>query len=400
MQVGIYIKEIKTEEGGGFTFESTILNEIDSIKELYDVTVLFEGKKFGRYLWQENGIRYINLTAYKLRNYGRFLKKSLSLFYRRVRRIISYRVVIDERVALLDELAKDFQIDIFWFTVPVLERLAAPYIYTLWDLGHRKLYMPETSRPLNCWMERETMYQEMLVRASYILVGNKVGEQEILENYRIPQERIRICPFEVPQICADQEEKPDVWLPEHYFIFPAQFWAHKNHICILKALKILKDEDGIEVNVVFVGSDKGNLSYIEKMTKEYGLEKQVFFLGFVSAAELKYLYMHADALIFASILGPNNLPPIEGAFFGIPVILTDIEGHREQMGDDALYFDGLNPSTLASVIKKFVNDKELRDRMKAKSKEFMEKNGDYKYIDGILRILDEFKIRRDLWNDS
>ena len=49
-------------------------------------------------------------------------------------------------------------------------------------------------------------------------------------------------------------------LKNDYIYYPAQFWAHKNHIYILKAIKILREMKNIDVDVVFSGSNKGNLS--------------------------------------------------------------------------------------------------------------------------------------------
>ena len=56
------------------------------------------------------------------------------------------------------------------------------------------------------------------------------------------------------------------------------------------------------------------------------------------------------AMVFSSIVGPNNYPPIEAACHDCPVILTDLPGHREQMGESALYFDKFNPNELADQI--------------------------------------------------
>ncbi|RZK02674.1 MAG: hypothetical protein EOO46_18380, partial [Flavobacterium sp.] len=39
-----------------------------------------------------------------------------------------------------------------------------------------------------------------------------------------------------------------------YFISPNQFWAHKNHICIVEAVNLLK-QTGIEITVVFTGKE-------------------------------------------------------------------------------------------------------------------------------------------------
>ena len=60
-----------------------------------------------------------------------------------------------------------------------------------------------------------------------------------------------------------------------YLFYPAQYWAHKNHIYILKALKILKSEEIADVGAIFTGSDKGNLSFL----KEYAFKNDLIPLG-------------------------------------------------------------------------------------------------------------------------
>ena len=87
------------------------------------------------------------------------------------------------------------------------------------------------------------------------------------------------------------------------FYLSCPIWPHKNHIVTLKALKIIIDS-GYSVSIVFSGADKGNLNYIKQQAMSLGIEKNVKFLGFVSAEELCQLYKKAFATVYASYLGP------------------------------------------------------------------------------------------------
>ena len=45
---------------------------------------------------------------------------------------------------------------------------------------------------------------------------------------------------------------------DEYIYYPAQFWSHKNHVYIIDAIAILKQQ-GINLIAIFSGSNKGNL---------------------------------------------------------------------------------------------------------------------------------------------
>ena len=165
----------------------------------------------------------------------------------------------------LDAAAKDQGIDLFWLLAPFLQELSYPYIYTVWDLGHRRTpYFPEVSRSGWLWEDREATYQKMLYKASYIITGNEEGKKEILENYPVPANKIRISVFPVASFCRGGEKKPDFDVPKEFFFYPAQFWPHKNHIRILEALVQLREKENLMPTVFLTGSDKGNRNYIEE----------------------------------------------------------------------------------------------------------------------------------------
>jgi glycosyltransferase involved in cell wall biosynthesis len=94
-----------------------------------------------------------------------------------------------------------------------------------------------------------------LTPSQFLSEGNSVNAKEVLIKYR---------------------------LEANYLFYPAQFWGHKNHIRILQALIILRNENGWKPTVVFSGKDYGNLEYINEFIANNMLKSQVKIIGFVS----------------------------------------------------------------------------------------------------------------------
>ena len=146
-----------------------------------------------------------------------------------------------------------------------------------------------------------------------------------------------------------------------YFFYPAQFWAHKNHANLIKAFaEFLKKHP--EYKLVFTGSDKGNKVYVQSLVEQLELKDKVVFTGFVENAAINTFYTNATALCMASFFGPTNMPPLEAMHIGCPVICSDIAGHREQLGDAALYFDARDSKALTQCMEEVVAN---RDRYAA-----------------------------------
>ena len=398
MRVGVYFDDVTPEKGGASSILKTIENELVRIQDKYEILICFNGGLKYSYKSVREGLTYINVDRVRYKSIPKMFFKNTGNSIRNLGLRLFYHAPRKFRESYLDYLAEKEGIDLYWFTYPADVDLATPFIYTIWDIGHRVMpAFPETTKPAYRWNGHEEQCARMLAKATFILTGNETGKKEILENYSVMENKIRIVPFPITFFCYGEEEKPKFELPEKYFFYPAQFWPHKNHICIVKAVSYLRKEKGIDAHVIFTGSDKGNKAYIQKMTQELDVADLVHFAGFVSYEEMKYLYTHAVGMIFASLMGPNNIPPIEAVYLECPLIITDIPGHKEQMGDAALYFDGYKPEELADRMETLmVSDAAAQrqlEKQNEKRKEFIE----YSYGDKIIDILDEFKLMRGTW---
>ena len=400
MRVGVYFDDVTPEKGGASSILRTIENELNKIQKKYELLICFNGGRKYPYKSVNNGYTYINVDRVRYKSIPKMFCKNVANSIRNSGLRLFYHAPRIYRESYLDYLAAAEDIDIFWFTYPADVDLSTPFIYTIWDIGHRVMpACPETTKPLYRWSGHETQCARMLAKASFILTGNETGKKEILDNYGIMEGKIRIVPFPISFFCYGDEEKPKFELPEKYFFYPAQFWPHKNHICILKAVAKLRSEKKLDAHIILTGSDKGNKAYIQSMAKKLGVEDLIHFAGFVSYEEMKYLYTHATGMIFASLMGPNNIPPIEAVYLECPLLITDIPGHKEQMGEAAMYFDGYKEESLAGQMEKLLSDPDAREKQIGKQASKRQELIDYSYGDRIMEILDEFAMMERTWKD-
>jgi glycosyltransferase involved in cell wall biosynthesis len=143
-------------------------------------------------------------------------------------------------------------------------------------------------------------------------------------------------------------------LPDVYFFSPNQFWAHKNHLVVIKAAEQLK-QAGTPVVIAFSGkeNDNRNPSYTESLKQyvaEHELEDVVRFLGFLDRAEQLQLMKHARAIIQPSRFEGWSTVIEDAMAMNQPVIASDLEVNKEQLGGKGVYFDIEDPQDLAQLI--------------------------------------------------
>jgi len=294
------------------------------------------------------------------------------------------------------------QIDFVWFTSPYYEPVEVPFAATVWDLGHRQMpYFPELSLSGWTFEQREQHYRHVLPRAGIVAVGNGAGARAIHEYYQVAPQNI--CEIALPvdaaglqQASAERGVIERLGLaPAQYLLYPAQFWPHKNHVTLVDMLALLHGS-GRHLKLVFSGSDKGNRAHVEKYVAQRGLQHSVVFAGFVDTAVLRQLYLQAFAMVYGSMMGPDNLPPLEAMALRCPVVCAAFDGAREQVGDSALLFEPLDaPGAAAQLMR--LEEPGLRTQLIAKGLTLVATRTPDDYARRINEVLDRFALRRRLW---
>ncbi|MDP2895361.1 MAG: glycosyltransferase family 1 protein [bacterium] len=408
MRVAIFYTPCDPKWGGGYTYQDDIFQSLLEVAESSPHTfVVFSGSK--AIAEQQTAVGNLEFVFLQTTYLGKALGASRQLL-RLIRRKLRHPFSpFDLRTAYKNywlNRVKHHAIDVFWSLGPGQLVLDIPYIATVWDLQHRlQPFFPEVSAAEQ-WQQRESAYATVLRRAAYVIVGTAAGKQEVVRFYGIPAERVRVLPHPTPRFALNGHSADPTAVLNRYdlkadFLFyPAQFWPHKNHASLLRAARLLRERYDILLDLVFVGSDKGNLQYIRTLTAKLKLSDRVHFLGFVPSGDLVALYKSAFALTYASYFGPDNLPPLEAFALACPVIASRVSGAEEQLGDAALLFDPRNPEQLADAIRMLHGNPDLRAELVRRGRERALRFTGKDYVQGVFGLLDEFEPFRSCWRNT
>ncbi len=414
--------------GGGYTFEQQIFQAVlaSPANSQHEFVVLAFGHAIPPTLAHHPNVRVIALA--RERNQIRLVLSALvELLQRHFQRRALERTrsfLTQLRDAIHQKILAAHGIDFVWALTPLHITPDTPYAITIWDLEYcTQPFFPELSFG-DEWDQRE-YFAVPIRRAAYIFTGTAVGKDQIEKLYQKFPDRIRVLPLPTPQFALDHgavdrqasrptsriTNPPDTersvtvqsvldkygLIAHHYLFYPAQFWPHKNHVNLLHAVKRLKDQYDLNLPVVFVGSNKGNLDYIKAQVKALGLCRQVYFLGFIAEEELIALYQGAFALTFMSCGGPDNLPPLEAFALGCPVIASNVSGAQEQLGDAALIVDHSDEKQIALAIQSLYENPALAEQLVQKGYQRAAAWTSQDYVREVLKILDEFEPIRRCW---
>lgn len=393
MRIGVYFREVAPESGGGYTFEADLLETI-----------------LGRRSDTGHSFVFLGPPSHVLERLGALGCETVSVPVEGVRRWIlkaparprySRPFHLGSR---LDQRIERAGIDVLWCLGPDVPSMELPYVMTVWDLQHRlQPFFPEVSSR-GVWAARERYYAPRLRRATFVVSGTDAGRREIENFYQVPADRVIKCPHPTPRFALEQGGPADtstlnrLGVDAPYIFYPAQFWPHKNHVVLLKALKALHDQ-GIHLRLVFAGSDRGkNLSHIRSVATHLGVAESVLFPGFVDRDQLVALYRGALVMAYVSYFGPENLPPLEAFALGCPVIAARVAGAEEQLGAAAQLVDPRDHQEIAAEIDRVFRDPSHRSSLIARGLERARESTCDHLVDRVLGTLERFSPVRETWN--
>ncbi len=411
MKVAIPISSGLPSDGGGYTFETEIISAIiQQAPNLNHEFWVFNLSQEPTHGFQESKqLKFINPQKAAFTSFLCWAKANGAALSRKLSNPNALFLPISWPEAYFHEFIQSNDFDFCWLLSPYALTQqpvqAVPFAVTVWDLQHRlQPYFPEISLNKQ-WESREAFYDRRLKQATYVVTGTQRGKHEIEIFYQIASERIEILPFPTPEFALNQTDRAidknsflqQYSLPPDYFFYPAQFWPHKNHFALLKALKLLNEKHHINASVVLTGSNKGNVDYVKSLIEKFDLKSRVHILGFIPQVDLAYLYKFALALVFPTYFGPDNLPPLEAFALGCPVIASDVPGASEQLGEAALLVKPNDIDQIALAMKTIYEDTNLHYNLTQKGLTRAKAWTTQDYVNQMLSLLDQFETIRSCW---
>ncbi len=250
-----------------------------------------------------------------------------------------------------------------------------PIVVQLFDMQHIHLHFLDFDT-----FQREKVFGWYAKHASLITCNFEFVAKDIKENLNVGQEKIGtifLAPPKAPKIDQNYTRsiREKFLLPEHYFIYPAATWPHKNHINLIKALSKCISS-GLEIYCVCPGenSDRlypGQFQKIREAVKEYKVEKNIYFIGNVTHVESLALIDQADFLCMPSLYEAGCYSIWEAFICGKAVAGSEVTMIPHQVRDAGLLFNPYDPSDIAKAITLLHLDRKLRADLGKKARELI-----------------------------
>jgi len=155
---------------------------------------------------------------------------------------------------------------------------------------------------------------------------------------------------------------------------------------LIKAVNLLLKEKKIKLLIAGDGSQKNEL---ERLTKEFNLQENVMFLGYIK--DIMGFYSCLDVFVIPSHWEPFGIVGLEAQAMGIPVIASNVEGLNEIITDKetGILFKPKDEKDLAEKIRLVCKNVELRKKLIKKGLENVKR---YTLDDYILKLNKIYKM--------
>lgn len=252
-----------------------------------------------------------------------------------------------------------------------------PYSFIIHDL--LPVHLPDIFQPAYHQMVKEGI-KPTAQAAPLVIVTTPQTRNDVVANYGLDPSRVGLVPVACePHSRFQALASEPVDVPSTPFILNvANSNPHKGADVLLRAIAEVKQRgQGRSPKLIICGHDteKFSPSYpgpwnhptgpaIRELVTKLRLEEEedVFFLGYVSDAQLKNLYERCSAVVNAAKYDNGSYSLIEGAYFGRPVISSRYPAAEhlcERFGIPAKFFPLDDSSALANLMLRILEEKPL-----------------------------------------
>lgn len=169
--------------------------------------------------------------------------------------------------------------------------------------------------------------------ADYIVATSKTTKKDIIKYCGFPAEKIKVLyngidssffedvPIKIKNSRIDYEQD--------YLLYIGDMRGNKNLLNAIKGFEKYLHDTGESLHFYLAGNQKFEYQKLLQYVSEHHLEKNVFFLGYVSDAEKRMLYRRAKALLFVSEYEGFGIPIIEAMASRTVVITSNVSSMKE-----------------------------------------------------------------------
>ncbi len=281
-------------------------------------------------------------------------------------------------IQIIENTLKQEEYRLLFCPLLVLEPLdvGIPSAVMMPDIQHE--FFPEFFEPEVLRWRRHN-YGHSAQRADIVFTLSEHTKGTIVDKYGITPDKIEVIyldvdrEFDEPPAAEALAAVKRLGLPKDYLLFPANFWPHKNHTNLFRAMQILLARYP-KLGLVLTGATSTGADRIGKEIAALGIKDNIRMLGYQDRDVIVELYRGARALAFVSKYEGFGIPILEAFHTGTPVITSRAGSCEEVAGDAAVLIDPDDPVSISSGVEQTLEDPELCrllvDKGKKRSQQF------------------------------
>jgi len=210
--------------------------------------------------------------------------------------------------------------------------------------------------------DRERQWNFVATRADAIIaISQSVASDAVASDPQVV-DKVFVCGFPPIFTLDSLKQVPDgirqrYHLPERFFLVCNQFFQHKNHVLVLRALEHVKETGAAPPVVAFTGlphdyRQPQSFANLLRFVNENGLNEYCRFLGVSPRDEQNELIRAATAVIHPSKFEGRGAIVEEATVLGAPLLCSDLPVHRELHAPGALFFRPDSVEELVTLMRK------------------------------------------------
>ncbi len=198
-------------------------------------------------------------------------------------------------------------------------------------------------------------------QAKAIITPSRYTKQDLVKWAHIKPNKVTVTYEAAAKLAAATEQEPVKEAEAPFILYVGNAFPYKNLEKLVAAMAALRS-DHPKVGLIMVG--KTDWFYKQLAKTVAGLElSHVQILGFVSDAQLEWLYRHAKVYVFPSLSEGFGLPGLEAMQHDLPVAASRATSLPEIYGEAAHYFDPNDAGDMARALKEILDDEQLAKRL-------------------------------------
>jgi glycosyltransferase involved in cell wall biosynthesis len=221
-----------------------------------------------------------------------------------------------------------------------------PYIYHPHDLQHE--YFPEyfTKSQLQ---HRNSVWRSLALNAALVMAATSLVRDDLISKWQIKSQKIKIVPIPPPTRPVPTNDDGR-YSHLDYFLYPAVFWPHKNHIALVEAMRILVLEHPT-VHLIFAGSTGPEEKRVRKQVARYRLGSNIHFVGHVPDSDYGLILKESIGVVIPSLFEALSLTVADASYLGKPVLCSDLPFFKNQLADSLRFFNPYDANEIAEKMK-------------------------------------------------